>query len=325
MHYFLTHIFICWLTFLFILQNLPETLRAESQLGTCLAAELLYLRTRAKASSGTTARQTTSAAASHSALLSTSMCFIFFVVWGLMLYALCLYICNYVCLIRLLLINIFLYSSFYINPFINSNFFLLFFFSCFFSSFFPYFFSFSLSAEVAWICFYYAAYSQWFRCVCAASAGGLLCRLFCRPAQRASLFFFCILLSVVSVFCHVQCRRHTHTLTTEAAAVLAALAGEQTLRTRTTLAETQQRLSTETQRDTHNSSGWERGAHAYIHTHIPWWSTHRRASHAAETRTRHPARDKSTHSTHRETQSMQTLHTHTHTGYLHTPHSHKTI
>ena len=75
MHYFLSYLLVYLFSFIFVfIQNLPDNLLAEYQLAIRLAAELRDLRTRAKASGGSTAQQTTSTAASRSALLSTSMC-----------------------------------------------------------------------------------------------------------------------------------------------------------------------------------------------------------------------------------------------------------
>ena len=104
-----------------------------------------------------------------------------------------------------LLTSLFIHHFIYILSFIFSLFFSL------FLSLFSSFFAFSGFAEVACLCLCYAVYSQWLRCVCAASAEKVFFILSRRRAQRASLFFFCVRLSVVSFFHNAQWRRHTHT------------------------------------------------------------------------------------------------------------------
>ena len=192
--------------------------------------------------------------------------FIFLDFVGLVLYVLCLYM--QICIVYYFcpyLYHCFIHPSTQILPFILYLF-------CYIFFFFPYFFSFSLWADVACICLFYAAYLPWLTCVRAASAGGLLCTLSRRYAQRS--FFFCVFFKYpfFPLHCSVQ-MPHTHTRNRCRSSAGSAGRPTDTLHTHSTRRNT----AAPECRDMNAAAADARERDTHDHTHTPWCNTRSKA------------------------------------------------
>ena len=138
--------------------------------------------------------------------------------------------------------------------------------------FFPYFFSFSLWADVACICLFYAAYLPWLTCVRAASAGGLLCTLSRRYAQRSFFFSVFFKYPFFPLHCSVQ-MPHTHTRNRCRSSAGSAGRPTDTLHTHSTRRNT----AAPECRDMNAAAADARERDTHDHTHTPWCNTRSKA------------------------------------------------